>query len=156
MLKRMPPPRIVVSLAVVVIALLPACSDDGDDGGETASTEMRLTITDEGCTYEGDETPTGPTFTLNTENQGSRFVNYGLSRIPERYVDVERERLDEGEASFFRMPSYFGFVAGGGIGAGLSGSALIENVTAGVYALWCANEQPPTTIYVTALLDATE
>lgn len=93
---------------------------------------------------------------LEHGHQSSRYVNYGLSRIPERYVDVERERLEDGEAAFFSPPSYFVFVDGGGIGAGISGSAVMENIIPGVYALWCANELPPATIYVTALLEVTE
>lgn len=151
----------LATAAFLVVALLAACSGDddpssGSDASDNTTVRPGLTVTDDGCTYEGDKTVTGPSFTLNTDNQSSDYIKFGLSRIPDRYVDVERERFEEGEAVFFNPPSYFTLVEGGGIGAGISGSGLMENVTPGVYALWCATDGEPTRIFVAALLEASD
>jgi hypothetical protein len=148
------PVRSVVVVFFLAVALLPACSDGGSNEGENNSSGIGLlTLTEDGCTYEGDETVTGPRFGVNIDNQSSSFGYEGLSGIPETYVDVERERLEDGRAFLIRPPSYFTELRRGGIAAGLTGTIFFEDATEGVYALWCATEEPPGAIYVVALLD---
>ena len=65
-------PLAVTVAGFAAAALLPACGDGG---------EMRLTLTDEGCTYEGDETPTAGMFTIEVENQSSKEGAFALGRI---------------------------------------------------------------------------
>jgi hypothetical protein len=47
-------------------------------GGDT----MRVTLTDDGCTYEGDTTPAPGLFDIEVENKTSHFANFTLSALP--------------------------------------------------------------------------
>jgi hypothetical protein len=51
-----------VTMVTAAVAVLPtACS--GDEGA------MRATLTDDGCTYEGNTSPAAGMFTIEVENQ---------------------------------------------------------------------------------------
>ena len=43
---------------------------------------MRVTLTDDGCTYEGDTTPAPGVFNIEVENKTSHFANFTLSALP--------------------------------------------------------------------------
>jgi hypothetical protein len=43
---------------------------------------MRVTLTDDGCTYEGDTTPAPGPFDVEVENKTSHFANFTLSALP--------------------------------------------------------------------------
>jgi hypothetical protein len=43
---------------------------------------MRVTLTDDGCTYEGDTTPAPGPFDIEVENKTSHWVNFTLSALP--------------------------------------------------------------------------
>ena len=68
--------RVAVTLAATGTAVLPAACGGGDAGGE-----MRLTLTDAGCTYEGDETPAAGMLTIEVENQSSKEGAFALGSI---------------------------------------------------------------------------
>ena len=50
----------------------------GGGGGDT----MRVILTDDGCTYEGDTTPAPGLFDIEVENKTSQFANFILSALP--------------------------------------------------------------------------
>ena len=43
---------------------------------------MRVTLTDDGCTYKGDTTPAPGPFDIGVENKTSHFANFTLSALP--------------------------------------------------------------------------
>jgi hypothetical protein len=43
---------------------------------------MRVTLTDDGCTYKGDTTPAPGPFDIEVENKTSHFANFTLSALP--------------------------------------------------------------------------
>ena len=59
--------------------LLSAVLATGCGGG---SDTMRVTLTDDGCTYEGDTTPAPGLFDIRVENKTSHFANFTLSALP--------------------------------------------------------------------------
>jgi len=88
------------ALAVFVAILFPtACGGDDDSGTEAAATEgvsitqapstegtagaMRLTLTDDGCTYEGAESLPSGTFTAEVENQTEYFGAFAVAGVAE-------------------------------------------------------------------------
>jgi hypothetical protein len=46
------------------------------------SDTMRVTLTDDRCTYEGDTTPAPGRFDIEVENKTSHFANFTLSALP--------------------------------------------------------------------------
>jgi len=52
----------------------------GCGGGGTDT--MRVTLTDDGCAYEGDTTPAPGVFDIEVENKTSHFANFTLSALP--------------------------------------------------------------------------
>jgi len=69
----MPLGRIAATSFVMLAGTLGLAGCGGDDGDS-----MRATLTDEGCTYEGDTTPASGVFTVAVDNQTHRFVNFIL------------------------------------------------------------------------------
>lgn len=43
---------------------------------------MRVTLTGDGCAYEGDTTPAPGVFNIKVENKTSRWANFTLSALP--------------------------------------------------------------------------
>ena len=66
-------------LAAAGLLLSTAVLATGCGGG---SDTMRVTLTDDGCTYEGDATPGPGRFDIKLENKTSHFVNFTLSALP--------------------------------------------------------------------------
>jgi hypothetical protein len=147
-------PLAVTVAGFAAAALLAAC---GGDGGE-----MRLTLTDEGCTYEGDETPAAGMFTIEVENQSSKEGAFALGRIAangtigdlEAYVDKEMRRIGSG-MEILGAPAFYSQVVRVGAGPGTS-SLLPADVGVGTYALTCFNDPPLTALYVAGALEVTK
>ena len=80
--------RAAVLLAAFVTAVpLAACGGGGDGDGATSSVagdagdEMRLTLTEDGCTYEGPETQATGSFTAEVENESSTYGAFEVGEI---------------------------------------------------------------------------
>ena len=84
--------RVAVGLASATIALSSAC---GDGSG---ANDMRAVLTDDGCTYQGDEKPGPGAFTVDVQNQSSVDGAFALAGIGEdatiddleKYINEER------------------------------------------------------------------
>jgi len=58
---------------------------------------MRVTLTDDGCTYEGDTTPVPGRFDIEFENKTSRFVIFTLSALAAgKTVEDVRQTVERG------------------------------------------------------------
>ena len=139
--------RVAVTLAFVTTVLLAAC------GGGAGS--ARLTLTDDDCTYEGDETPQATqTFEVEVVNQSSKLGAFEIGRIDaggtfadvEAYVESERQRLEAG-LEILGPPAYMTLGARAEVPAGESGM-LVSTVTPGEWVLWCAHGHPPTALFL--------
>ena len=150
--------RTVVTLPTfVTIVLLAACG--GSDAGSA-----RLTLTDDDCTYAGDETPSATqTFSAELENQSSRLGAFELAKIDagsrfadvEAYVESEQQRLEE-DLGIVGAPAFLTLMTRAVVAAGESGM-LVADVRPGEYVLWCAHEHPPTAVFlVTPPLEVSE
>jgi hypothetical protein len=150
--------RTIVTLATFVTTLLLAACGGGDAGS------ARLTLTDDECTYEGDESPAATqTFEAELENQSSKLGAFEIARIDaggtfadvEAYVEAERQRLEDG-LEILGPPAYLTLGARAEVPAGESGM-LVSTVTSGEWVLWCAQEHPPTALFlVTPPLEVSE
>ena len=65
-------------LSTTGLLLSTAVLATGCGGSDT----MRVTLTDDGCTYEGDTTPAPGDFNIKVENKTSRWANFTLSALP--------------------------------------------------------------------------
>jgi hypothetical protein len=150
--------RVAVTLAILITTLLlAACGGDADS-------EMRATLTDDDCTYEGDETPSARMFTVEVENQTPYFGAFALSAIAEGSTikDDLEPFLEKTRQQFQRtgtlpdLPAYYEQVVRGAAQAGET-TFLPADVPAGRYALMCFVDDLPTwRVYVAAQLDVTE
>jgi hypothetical protein len=70
--------RVAASLAALAAAggLAAGCGGDGAD-------VMRATLTDQGCTYEGDTTPSPGLFTIQVRNESRYVTNFPLWELAE-------------------------------------------------------------------------
>jgi hypothetical protein len=140
----------------VTTVLLAAC------GGGDASSEMRATLTDDDCTYEGDGTPATGAFTVEVENQSSKDAAFALARIVagatiddlEAYLEEVQQRLQQGKG-LLPPPAFYSQVVRVGVATGTS-SRLPADVAAGTYALTCFIDDPPTAIYLATPLEVSE
>ena len=160
--------RVVVTLSAFVTLVLSAACSGGDTGGEGAGTagapgEMRLTLTDDDCTYEGDETPAARTFRVEVENKTVYFGAFALAAIAEgSTIDDLDPFLSKAQRQFERSgtlpdpPAFYSQVIRSGVDAGAS-SFLPADVPAGTYALMCFVDDPPTwRVHAAAQLDVPE
>ena len=147
---------LVVTLSGIATAvLLAGCGND--TGGS-----MRLTLTDAGCTYEGNKTPAAGMFTIEVQNDSSKEGAFALGKIAagstvgdlDAYVEEERRRIQH-ENEIAGAPAFYSQVVRVGAAPG-AGSALPADVGAGTYALTCFNDPPLTALYVAGQLDVTE
>jgi hypothetical protein len=65
---------ITTGLLLSTAALATGCGGGSDT--------MRVALTDDGCTYEGDTTPAPGLFDIEVENKTSQFANFTLSALP--------------------------------------------------------------------------
>ncbi len=141
--------RVAAALgAFVATVLLGGC------GGGDAGSEMRLTLTDDGCTYEGDETPASGAFTVEVENRTSKDAAFALAGIAagatiddfEAYLENVQQQLQQGKG-LLDPPVFWSQVVRVGVASGAS-SLLPADVAAGTYVLTCFIDDPPTAVYL--------
>jgi hypothetical protein len=141
--------RTIATAGAAALLLLPGCGGDAGDA--------RLTLTDDTCTYDGDETPPATAvFHADLENRSSRLGAFQLARIDEgrafaeveAYVETERRRLEKG-LQMAGPPSFLTPMARTDIAPGATG-VLVADLRPGTYFLWCAQDHPPTAGLMTA------
>ena len=146
-----------VALLTAAVSLVPmAC------GGDEAA--MRATLTNDGCTYDGDTSPTAGMFTIEVENQTEFSGAFVLLSLAEgSTVDDLQPALDAvpaavraGRARLPEPPDYT-FLVRSDVEAGAT-SALPADVPAGTYALVCFvdDDLPTEQIHIAEQLDVTE
>jgi hypothetical protein len=147
-----------VALLSAAVSLVPmAC------GGDEAA--MRATLTNDGCTYEGDTSPTAGMFTIEVENQTEFSSSFVLLSLAEgSTVDDLQPSLEQYPRQFEREreftlpePPDYKFLVRSDVEAGAT-SALPADVPAGTYALVCFvdDDLPTEQIYIAEQLDVTE
>jgi hypothetical protein len=131
-------------------------------GGDEAA--MHATLTNDGCTYNGDTSPTAGVVTIEVENQtelSSAFVLASLaegSTVDDLQAELDRypRQWEEG-GSLPKPPDFYKLWSRSGVEAGTIG-LLSANVPAGTYAVTCFvdDDLPTEQIYIAELLDVTE
>lgn len=149
--------RVAVGLAAsATIVLLSAC------GGGSGAHDMRAVLTDDGCTYQGDEEPGAGALTVDVENQSSVDGAFALAGIAEgatiddlkKYMNEERQRHQQG-GQLRGPPAFYSQVVRVGVAAGTS-SQLPADLEAGRYVLMCFNDDLPIwRVYLAGQLDVT-
>ena len=148
-----------VTLMIVSAAVLLASC-----GGGGGSDSLRATLTDSGCTYEGDTTLTAGRFTIDVENQTDFYGAFALARLADGktiddlkpHLAQTQQRFDESGGTPPPPPSFYEQVVRSGVEAGAT-SALPADVSAGTYALMCFVDDLPTwRVYVAQQLDVSE
>ena len=88
--------RLAVALLTAAVSLVPmACGGD--------EVPMRATLTNDGCTYEGDTSPAAGMFTIEVENQTELSGSFVLLSLPEGWtVDDLQPALDQYPRQFER------------------------------------------------------
>lgn len=155
--------RAVASFAASVTAVLLAACGGGDADSEGTGGMKRLTLTDDTCTYQGDDTATAGTFSVEVENQTAHSGAFALAAIAEgSTIDDLEPFLEKARRQFKRSgtlpdpPAFYSQVVRSSVDAGAS-SVLPADVPAGTYALMCFVDDPPAWRgYVAADLDVPE
>ena len=147
----------VALLTVSAVMPLASCGGGGGNG-------LHATLTDDGCTYEGDTSPAAGRFTINLANRTEFFGVFALSRLSDgKTIDdlppflerARREFLETGAVRTPPFPEFYEQVVRSGVRAGQSGE-LLADLPAGTYALVCfADPLPMWDVYRAAQLDVT-
>jgi hypothetical protein len=111
---------------------------------------MRLTLTDDDCTYEGDESVVSGMFTVHVDNQTEYFGAFALAGLAEGSAigDLEaciaqaQQSWDE-TGTLLEPPAFYSQAVRAGVEAGQAGS-LPADVPAGTYAPMCFVDDLPT------------
>jgi hypothetical protein len=145
----------------LLTALALAISIAGCGGGDSGP---RLTLTDGECTYDGDETvPSTGTLEIEIVNESTKLGAFEIASIGEggtfagveEYVASEQERIESGRV-VRGPPAYLTNLARAQVSPGDSGT-LVATVNAGEHVLWCAQEHPPTALFlITPALQVSE
>ena len=143
-------------MTLTAALLLVACGGGGNS--------LRATLTDEGCTYEGDTSPAAGRFTIDFANKTKLFGSVALARLTDgKTINdlqpyLEKARRQFAESGTLPAPPFPGFyqqVVRSGVEAGQNGD-LPANLPAGTYALMCfADNLPMWDVYRAAQLDVT-
>jgi hypothetical protein len=170
--------RTAVVFAAFAAAVLPvACSGGGgDEGSESAATagadtsaatdaerRIRLTLTEDGCAYEGPGGVPAEPFTADLENRSSAYGAFVVgelaegSTIADLEADLEKEQQRWDETQELRgPPDYFTQAVRVGVAAGDVGLLPVD-VEPGTYALACFNDDLPVwRAYVAGQLEVIE
>ena len=123
----------------------------GACGGGSADGEMRATLTDDGCSYEGDTMLPAGMFTVEVENETEYFGAFALAAIADGFTvaDDLEPLLEQARQQFERdgtlpdLPEFYEQVVRGAAQAGET-TFLPANVPAGTYALMCFVDDVPT------------
>lgn len=149
--------RAAVALTTLT-AVMPLASCGG--GGNS----LHATLTDDGCTYEGDTSPAAGRFTIDLADKTRFFGAFALARLSDGktindlhpYLErARREFAETGTLAAPPFPSFYEQVIRSGVGAGQNGD-LPADLPAGTYALMCfADNLPMWEVYRAAQLDVT-
>jgi hypothetical protein len=151
--------RAAVTLMTLIAALLPVACGGGSD-----SNSHRATLTDDGCTYEGDTALPAGTVTIDVENQTDFFGAFALARLADgRTIDDLKPQLEQAQREFDQSggtppppPDYYEQSIRIGVERGAT-SELPADVSPGTYALMCFVDDLPTwRVYAAAQLDVSE
>jgi hypothetical protein len=159
--------RAAVGLALLTTTLvLAACGGEGDG-------DMRATLTDDGCTYEGDVTSAAGRFTIEVENETFQFAAFLLAALNEgsAFDDIEPflERTRGSTSGVERWPTLTPpyETVGGAEVEPKSSTFLPVDVPAGRYVVLCVVHRssderrsaddvvPPERVQAAAQLDVT-
>ena len=145
-----------IALLTAAVSLVPmACGGDEE--------AMRATLTNDGCTYDGDTSPTAGKFTIEVENQTEFSGSFVLLSLAEgSTVDDLKPSLDQYPRQFEKEgmlpePPDYKFLVRSDVEAGAT-SALPADVPAGTYAVVCFvdDDLPTEQIHIAEQLDVTE
>jgi hypothetical protein len=123
-------------------------------GGDDATTQ-RLTLTDDGCAYEGAPAVSSTeTFEAEVVNESSELGAFEIAKLDdghtfaevEAYVESERQRIADG-LEIAGPPLFVTLGARAQTASGESGT-LVSTVTPGTWVLWCAQNHPPTALFL--------
>ena len=147
----------VAIVTLIAVMLLASCSGDGGKS-------VRATLTDDGCTYDGDTSPDAGTVTIDVENRTTFFGAFALARLSDgKTIDDLQPYLEMARRQFARsgtlpappFPGFYEQVVRSGVEAGQNGD-LQADLPAGRYALMCfADNLPMWRVYRAVQLDVT-
>ena len=147
-----------IAAAVITTMALAACGGNGDH-------RMRATLTDDGCTYQGDTKPAAGKFTIDVKNQTRHGANFAFIRLAKGFTaatikpilakdtawvrslsEAELRKVEHGKQPLHHprpnLPQILDFHENDGsatdIGAGAS-SELPGDVRGGSYVVICRN-----------------
>jgi hypothetical protein len=92
---------ITTGLLLSTAALATGCGGGGGSSrsGAGGSDTMRVSLTDDGITDEGDTTPAPGPFNIEVENKTSHFANFTLSALPAgKNVEDVQHAVEQGPA----------------------------------------------------------
>jgi len=144
--------------AIGLLAVLMSCVVGACGGGLDAG--MLATLTDDQCTYEGDQTPNAEMFTIKVKNGTKYFGAFALAALSGgKTIDDLEPWLKHARQQFAQsgtlptLPPFYEQVVRTGIEAGTTGN-LPADVKPGRYALMCFVDDLPTwRVYPAAQLD---
>ena len=147
--------RAAITLMTLTAALLlVACGGGGNS--------LRATLTDEGCTYEGDTSPAAGRFTIDFANKTEFFGSVALARLSDgKTINDLQPYLEKAGRQFARtgtlpappFPDFYEQVVRWGVEAGQDAD-LAADVPAGTYAIMCFPDNLPMwRVYRAAQLD---
>ena len=132
--------------------------------GVGGGNSLHATLTDDGCTYEGDTSPAAGRFTIDLENKTGFFGRFALARLSngktindlQPYLEkAGREFAKTGTLPAPPFPDFYEQVVSSGVQAGQSDD-LLADLPAGTYALMCfADNLPMWEVYRAAQLNVT-
>ena len=143
-------------MTLTAALLLVACGGGGNS--------LRATLTDDGCTYEGDTSPAAGRFTLDFANKTEFFAAVALARLSDgKTINDLQPYLEEARREFAKtgslaappFPGFYEQVVRWGVEAGQKAD-LAADLPAGTYALMCFPDNLPMwDVYRAAQLDVT-
>jgi hypothetical protein len=145
------PVRSVTASLAALVAASGCAAGCGGDGADV----MRATLTDKGCTYEGDTTPSPGLFTIQVRNETEHVANFSLWELAEgakakeiepSYAQALREFEQTGRANL-TPPQLKRTISVTTVGPGTAGrpgaaSELPANESTGRYVVVCAVHAP--------------
>jgi hypothetical protein len=154
-----------MGLVLSTAALASGC---GGGGGDT----MRATLTDDGCTFEGDTTPAPGLHTIEVENKTTHFATFGMWKLaPGKSAEDVQHAYTQALADFKPSKPFAGSVGAlyaprFGLGAETDPEATSElplNESSGRFVIVCFEKSsaldvgksltPPSAVYVATELD---
>ena len=144
--------KVTTALAGVVVLAATAFAVSCGGGGNGTD---QLTLTDDSCAYKGDQTPSATeTYEANIVNQSSKLGAFEIAKIDpghtfdevKSYVKSQAQRIADG-LPFVPPPIWMTLGERAQIESGQTGK-LVSTVTTGTWVLWCAQQHPPTKLFL--------